>query len=148
MLELYHGTTQAHAAGIRQGIKLTAGAAAQDFGQGFYTTIRYAQALDRGVKLARFTRGTAEVMVFRVRVHQLRRLKILKFTSAGDEWASFVSKGRLGVLKHGHDIVMGPALKNVQHMLKGAAPVAWSNGWMNFSWHTARAAKILQRGML
>jgi hypothetical protein len=135
-VDLYHGTTKARAASIREnGIDLSKSRPVLDFGPGFYTTRILKQAQDWG----------AEVLHFRVPRASLEHFQAKNFSSAGSDWADFVRMNRSGGGMHGYDIVSGPVLKNIQPFLSGRRPVVFGD---QMSFHTQSVIDLLNGSLV
>jgi len=101
-LILYHGTDIFNAEKIlTNGISVTAGRPFMDFGQGFYTTPRLAQA-------AEWARNTVAPCILSMELDE-NGLKIKGFDSPTKEWAEFIIKNRFGLLPPTvYDCIYGP----------------------------------------
>lgn len=101
-MKLYHGTDLFSAEKIiKYGISLSAGRPFMDFGRGFYTTPRLAQAIE-------WARGTLAPCVLSLELDETN-LKIKGFESPTREWAEFVIKNRFGLIPPtDYDCIYGP----------------------------------------
>jgi TPR repeat protein len=81
-----------------------------DFGTGFYTTTNKQQAIRWAKKVAKRNDTT----VFFVSIYEYnekeahKKLKILEFKEADENWLDFVQKNRNGIRTEAYDIVSGP----------------------------------------
>jgi hypothetical protein len=126
-LTLYHGTVEPHAIDIEHnGPDLTKCRVRRDFGRGFYTTRRLAQAQDfansRYRKMLHNFRHNprihadpicAAVVEQVIDRNTLGRLDSLAFVLPEPEWVDFVKNCRLGTFDHKgpglyYDVVYGP----------------------------------------
>jgi hypothetical protein len=117
---LYHGTLEMHVASILQGIDLNQCKDFRDFGRGFYTTTKRAQAERWANGLAVQTAGSVPADIeFIVERNGLTLLDTLFFVrgaaTAVDFW-SFVQFCRSSATDHGrahtlwYDLVVGPVM--------------------------------------
>ena len=99
---LYHGTDIFNAEEIlTDGISISAGRPFMDFGQGFYTTPRLAQAIE-------WARNTIAPCVLSMELDE-NGLKVKGFDSPTKEWAEFIVKNRFGLLPPtDYDCIYGP----------------------------------------
>ena len=104
---LYHGTNKAFDV-----IDLTKSKPNKDFGQGFYLSREYSQAMEMGkTKVEQLKRGFPVVLTFEVDELQMNQLKILRFDAYSLEWAKFILMNRNNDSNkpmHDYDIVYGP----------------------------------------
>lgn len=124
-ITLFHGTTSAEKDSLRD-ILLEKCTPCTDFGQGFYTTTRYKQALrwatlktnkknytidrinrkkDRGNKL---NKVSPLVKAYCIKYEDYSKFLIKCYTQPGEEWKDFIYKCRIDEHKHEYDIVYGP----------------------------------------
>jgi hypothetical protein len=118
-ITLYHGTLAADVSSVLQGVDPTLGGSLKDFGRGFYTTTKLAQAISWATALvADPQRDVPAVIEFEVSRDELSWLDILFFIrsdrNAVDFW-SFVKTCRTMVGDHRRrkkagwfDVVAGP----------------------------------------
>ena len=102
---VYHGTVSVHKESIESGIDINKGYKSVDFGQGFYTTPDYHQALN--IALARTNaynlrhkKGSVAypmVITFHLDREGLNAYKGLIFEKADDRWKEFVFNNRVGI---------------------------------------------------
>lgn len=120
-IALFHGTVNTQVPSIFNGIKITNGRQATDFGQGFYTTTVERQARTWAWVLSNQRTGTLPAVIrYDVDRDELARLNCLWFVRGNydaDDFWSFVFYCRLGMTPHGrnttvnsgkYDIVIGP----------------------------------------
>jgi hypothetical protein len=162
VLELWHGTTQTAAQDIQaNGVDLTKGRHALDFGQGFYTTTsrdqaeKWARVLHSRLPGAARSVQRPAILLFRVPLGQLAQLESLMFVrgdSGHDAFWSFVAYCRGGTpaapRRHLHpnrsapndwyDVVCGPVA--LRWPPDGRVVAA---DWDQFSFHTGAAVAIL-----
>ena len=104
---LYHGTNQDFNA-----IDLKKSKPNKDFGQGFYLSREYAQAMDMAkIKVEQLEFGTPTVLTYEVDEEQMKNLKVLRFETYSEEWAKFILLNRNNSSRepaHDYDIVIGP----------------------------------------
>lgn len=104
---LYHGTNKAFDA-----IDLRKSKPNKDFGQGFYLSREYSQAMEMAkTKIEQLKTGYPTVLTFEVDEVQMNQLKVLRFESYTLEWAKFILMNRnndCGKPMHDYDIVYGP----------------------------------------
>ena len=101
-MRLYHGTDIFSADKIiKEGISVSAGRPFMDFGRGFYTTPRLAQAIE-------WARGTLAPCVISMELDEAD-LKIKGFDSPSREWAKFIIQNRFGLISTtDYDCIYGP----------------------------------------
>ena len=84
----------------------------KDFGQGFYLSDNYGQAMEMAeTKVEQLEWGTPMVMAYDVDEAALSLLKILRFDKYSEEWAKFILLNRNNASKvpaHDYDVVIGP----------------------------------------
>lgn len=107
-MRLYHGTNVDF-----DKIDISKSNPWKDFGQGFYLTDIYAQALKMGQKKALIFGGSSIVQEYEFDERYLSNgfLKVLSFDKPDGNWASFIFKNRNKKFKgkqHDFDIVYGP----------------------------------------
>lgn len=104
---LYHGTNADFGE-----IDLTKSKPNKDFGQGFYLSREYAQAMDMAkTKVEQLETGTPIVLTYEVNDEQMATLKVLRFSDYSEEWAKFILLNRNNSKRepaHDYDIVIGP----------------------------------------
>ena len=104
---LYHGTNQDFHA-----IDLLKSKPNKDFGQGFYLSREYAQAMDMAkTKVEQMEEGVPTVLTFEANEEQMEQLRILRFDQYSEEWAKFILLNRNNSSSrpaHNYDIVIGP----------------------------------------
>ena len=104
---LYHGTNKAFDA-----IDLTKSKPNKDFGQGFYLSKNYSQAMEMAkTKVEQLKSGSPVVLTFEVDDEQLSQLKVLRFDAYTLDWAKFILMNRQNDTKkpmHDYDVVYGP----------------------------------------
>lgn len=106
---LYHGTNVDFGT-----IDITKSKPNKDFGQGFYLTQNYSQAMEMGkLKAMQTNVGSARVLTYEFDEDKLTdgSLKVLRFDGYSSEWANFILKNRNGKPyepQHDYDIVIGP----------------------------------------
>jgi len=144
---LFHGTTKNWVTSILGGVNVGRALATADFGRGFYTTTKEAQAWRWArLKAARFNLNPA-VVRFTVDRDDLAKLAFMAFvrkdSSATDFW-NFVRHCRLGGPNHSrpgqqqfYDVVVGPVVKQW-----GRRKIAFKD-YDQVSFHTPRAATLL-----
>ena len=103
---LYHGTNADFGE-----IDLTKSKPNKDFGQGFYLSREYAQAMDMAkTKVEQLETGTPIVLTYEVNDEQMATLKVLRFSDYSEEWAKFILLNRNNSKRepaHDYDIVIG-----------------------------------------
>lgn len=104
---LYHGTNMAFDA-----IDLKKSKPNKDFGQGFYLSADYAQAMAMAkIKVDQLEFGEPMVLTFEVDEAQMERLNIQRYHEYSEEWAKFILLNRRNdkpFPAHDYDIVFGP----------------------------------------
>lgn len=104
---LYHGTN----AGF-ESIDLTKSKPNKDFGQGFYLSREYAQAMDMAkTKVEQLETGVPTVLTFEFDEAAMDCLKVLRFDDYSEEWAKFILLNRNNSSRkpaHNYDVVIGP----------------------------------------
>ena len=105
---LYHGTNADFGE-----IDLTKSKPNKDFGQGFYLSREYAQAMDMAkTKVEQLETGTPIVLTYEVNDEQMATLKVLRFSDYSEEWAKFILLNRNNSKRepaHDYDIVIVPS---------------------------------------
>ena len=104
---LYHGTNKAF-----DTIDLTKSKPNKDFGQGFYLSREYSQAMEMAkTKCEQLKTGFPTVLTYEVDEEQMNQLKVLCFDAYTFEWAKFIIMNRQNDTSkpmHDYDIVFGP----------------------------------------
>ena len=104
---LYHGTNKAF-----DTIDLTKSKPNKDFGQGFYLSREYSQAMEMAkTKFDQIKTGFPTVLTYEVDEQQMNQLKVLRFDAYTYEWAQFILMNRRNDTNkpmHDYDIVYGP----------------------------------------
>lgn len=104
---LYHGTNIAF-----DTIDLTKSKPNKDFGQGFYLSREYSQAMEMAkTKFDQIKSGFPTVLTYEVDEQQMNQLKVLRFDAYTFEWAQFILMNRRNDTNkpmHDYDIVFGP----------------------------------------
>jgi hypothetical protein len=104
---LYHGTNKAF-----DTIDLTKSKPNKDFGQGFYLSREYSQAMEMAkTKFDQIKTGFPTVQTYEVDEQQMNQLKVLRFDAYTFEWAQFILMNRRNDTNkpmHDYDIVYGP----------------------------------------
>ena len=104
---LYHGTNIDF-----ETIDLTKSKPNKDFGQGFYLSADYNQAMDMAkTKVEQLETGTPIVLAYEVDEQQMAKLKIQRYNEYSEEWAKFILLNRRNSTPkpvHDYDIVIGP----------------------------------------
>ena len=104
---LYHGTNEEF-----QEIDLLKSKPNKDFGQGFYLSRDYAQAMSMAkTKVEQMETGMPIVLTFEANETQMGQLRILRFEDYSEEWAKFILLNRNNSSHqpaHDYDIVIGP----------------------------------------
>ena len=104
---LYHGTNKAF-----DTIDLTKSKPNKDFGQGFYLSREYSQAMEMAkTKFDQIKTGFPTVLTYEVDEQQMNQLKVLRFDAYTFEWAQFILMNRRNDTNkpmHDYDIVYGP----------------------------------------
>ena len=87
---LYHGTNKAF-----DTIDLTKSKPNKDFGQGFYLSREYSQAMEMAkTKFDQIKSGFPTVLTYEVDEQQMNQLKVLRFDAYTFEWAQFILMNR------------------------------------------------------
>ena len=107
-MRLYHGTNTDF-----NKIDLTLSNKFKDFGQGFYLTDIYQQAVDLAQKRSFRDGGSPIVQVYEFdrQILESKEVDILCFENPSKEWAEFIYKNRSRnkpIFQHNFDIVIGP----------------------------------------
>lgn len=104
---LYHGTNQEF-----DTIDLSKSKPNKDFGQGFYLSADYDQAMAMAqTKVDQLEYGTPIVLAFEVNESEMELLNIRRYNEYSEEWAQFILLNRRNDTKrpvHDYDIVFGP----------------------------------------
>ena len=104
---LYHGTNVDF-----ETIDLSKSKPNKDFGQGFYLSADYNQAMDMAkTKVEQLETGMPIVMAFEVDELQMDQLNIQRYSEYSEEWAKFILLNRRNDTHkpvHDYDIVIGP----------------------------------------
>lgn len=104
---LYHGTNV-----VFDEIDLTKSKPNKDFGQGFYLSREYSQAMDMAkIKVEQLESGTPTILTFEADEDKMLSLKVLRFDDYSEEWAKFILLNRNNASRqpaHDYDIVIGP----------------------------------------
>lgn len=104
---LYHGTNVDF-----ETIDLSKSKPNKDFGQGFYLSADYNQAMDMAkTKVQQLETGTPIVLAFEVDEQQMTKLKIQRYSEYSEDWAKFILLNRRNSTHkpvHDYDIVIGP----------------------------------------
>ncbi len=104
---LYHGTNKAF-----DTIDLTKSKPNKDFGQGFYLSREYSQAMEMAkTKCEQLKTGFPTVLTYEVDEERMNRLKVLRFDAYTFDWAKFIIMNRQNDTSkpmHDYDIVFGP----------------------------------------
>ena len=104
---LYHGTNVDF-----ETIDLSKSKPNKDFGQGFYVSADYNQAMDMAkTKVEQLETGTPIVLAFEVDEQQMAKLKIQRYSEYSEDWAKFILLNRRNSTHepvHDYDIVIGP----------------------------------------
>ena len=81
-----------------------------DFGNGFYTTSNYEQAVNFAQKVSsRRKEGSAIVNAYNFDEKNIKTLSVLKFDFANEHWLDFVSDNRNGKdFSENYDLIIGP----------------------------------------
>ncbi len=103
---LYHGTNADFGE-----IDLAKSKPNKDFGQGFYLSREYAQAMDMAkTKVEQLESGFPIVLTFEADDAAMAELKVLRFDEYSEEWAKFILLNRNNASRqaaHDYDIVIG-----------------------------------------
>lgn len=106
-MKLYHGTNI-----VFDKIDLRKSKPNKDFGQGFYLSPDYGQALNMAkIKMEQQQEGEPVVMEFEVEEENMNDLHTLVFDDYSEQWAEFILANRnnsTGAPIHDYDIVIGP----------------------------------------
>lgn len=87
---LYHGTNQDFG-----DIDLTKSKPNKDFGQGFYLSREYTQAMDMAkIKVEQLETGVPTVLTFEADDTAMEQLRVLRFNDYSEEWAKFILLNR------------------------------------------------------
>ena len=104
---LYHGTNV-----VFDEIDLLKSKPNKDFGQGFYLSREYTQAMDMAkTKVEQLESGSPTVLTFEADDNEMLSLKVLRFEDYSEEWAKFILLNRNNASRqpaHDYDIVIGP----------------------------------------
>lgn len=104
---LYHGTNNAF-----DTIDLTKSKPNKNFGQGFYLSREYSQAMEMAkTKFDQIKTGFPTVLTYEVDEQQMNQLNVLRFDAYTFEWAQFILMNRRNDTDkpmHDYDIVYGP----------------------------------------
>lgn len=104
---LYHGTNRDFSE-----IDLRKSKPNKDFGQGFYLSREYTQAMDMAkIKVEQLETGVPTVQTYEVDEAAMAELRVLRFDDYSEEWAKFILLNRNNAsaeLAHDYDIVIGP----------------------------------------
>jgi len=104
---LYHGTNPDFGE-----IDLRKSKPNKDFGQGFYLSREYTQAMAMAkIKVEQLESGTPTVLTFEADDEAMAELKVLCFEDYSEEWAKFILLNRNNSSTepaHDYDIVIGP----------------------------------------
>lgn len=81
-----------------------------DFGSGFYTTTNYEQSLNFARKVtSRRKNGIPSVNIYNFDETKIKKLSVLNFESANENWLDFVSANRTGQkISSNYDLIIGP----------------------------------------
>ena len=154
---LYHGTNQDFSE-----IDLHKSKPNKDFGQGFYLSREYTQAMDMAkIKVEQLETGVPTVQTYEADDDAMADLRVLRFDDYSEEWAKFILLNRNNASAepvHDYDIVIGPIandrvgvqlwkyetqaidLPTLVHNLKNMKGVTFQ-----YYFGTERAIKILKR---
>ena len=104
---LYHGTNLDFA-----DIDLRKSKPNKDFGQGFYLSREYTQAMDMAkTKVEQMEAGVPTVQTYEADEDAMKDLRVLRFNDYSEEWAKFILLNRNNASAepaHDYDIVIGP----------------------------------------
>ena len=104
---LYHGTNRDFDA-----IDLRKSKPNKDFGQGFYLSADYDQAMAMAkIKVDQLEEGEPLVLTFEINEEQIDKLNVLRFQEYSEEWAKFILLNRRNNKSepvHDYDVVFGP----------------------------------------
>lgn len=154
---LYHGTNLDFA-----DIDLRKSKPNKDFGQGFYLSREYTQAMDMAkTKVEQMEAGVPTVQTYEADEDAMKDLRVLRFNDYSEEWAKFILLNRNNASAepaHDYDIVIGPIandrvgvqlwkyetqaidLPTLVHNLRNMKGVTFQ-----YYFGTERAVKILKR---
>lgn len=107
-MKLFHGTNVEFSE-----IDLLKSKPNKDFGQGFYLSDNYEQALEMAkTKVEQYEAGSPVVMSYEISEEDINELKVLRFEEGyTEEWAKFILKNRNNDSHqpaHDYDVVIGP----------------------------------------
>ena len=106
-MRLYHGTNVDF-----EQIDLTKSNRFKDFGQGFYLSADYDQAMAMAkIKVDQLEEGEPLVLTFEINEEQIDKLNVLRFQEYSEEWAKFILLNRRNNKPepvHDYDVVFGP----------------------------------------
>lgn len=111
---VYHGTISSCLDSIRNGINLSVCNVRTDFGQGFYATFNYDQAMNFAIQKANDNNNSEDekkeeisdyevqyvkpiVIEFNLNVNNILKLKGEFFTDTSDRWVEFIYNNRVGI---------------------------------------------------
>lgn len=104
---LYHGTNQDFSE-----IDLRKSKPNKDFGQGFYLSREYTQAMNMAkIKVEQLETGVPTVQTYEADEDAMADLRVLRFDDYSEEWAKFILLNRNNASveqAHDYDIVIGP----------------------------------------
>ena len=104
---LYHGTNADFGE-----IDLRKSKPNKDFGQGFYLSREYIQAMDMAkTKVEQLETGFPTVLTYEVDETLMTELRVLRFDEYSEDWAKFILLNRNNSKRepaHDYDIVIGP----------------------------------------
>jgi hypothetical protein len=104
---LYHGTNADFGE-----IDLNKSKPNKDFGQGFYLSKEYAQAMAMAkIKVEQLESGVSTVLTYEADDKAIAELRVLRFDDCTEEWAKFILLNRNNASAkpaHDYDIVIGP----------------------------------------
>ena len=104
---LYHGTNQDFSE-----IDIRKSKPNKDFGQGFYLSREYSQAMDMAkTKVEQLETGTPTVLTYEADESQMEGLRVLRFDDYSEDWAKFILLNRNNstpMPARDYDIVIGP----------------------------------------
>jgi hypothetical protein len=146
-LVLYHGTIDFYQESILSGVSVLRGRSRKDFGRGFYTTTRLAQAREFASKVSQRIAGSQPIVIrWTLSRDQLARLESVWFVRGGadasDYWGLIgycrsggVAQGR--VVNHGwYDVAVGPVMRSPRR--RTVYP-----GYDQISFHTPASESVL-----
>ena len=100
-----------------------------DFGAGFYLTSDFEQAKKWALRTTNNREtGVPTVSIFDVDENALKKLRLLNFEAANEEWLRYIAANRTGKPTDGdYDVIIGPvandqAIRTVNNYLKGYFP--------------------------